>query len=143
PGKAYDLSVWAKSTAITQFALYYRDANGVWFYWTSSPWFAPTSTYTQMTYQTPVVPAAAVGVTFGLSLIANGSLTTDDYSMVSAGSGAAARVASPSTSDEAAKAAKKITKKLHSRLRPELQGAGKLTEGDQIAVPRLKESSKG
>ena len=149
PGKAYDLSVWAKSTAVTQFALYYRDAAGVWFYWTSSPWFAAASTYTQMTFRTPVVPAGATAITFGLALIANGSLTTDDYSMVSAGTGAAASDASAltsgksSTSVESPTSPKKPTKKLHSRVRPELPGLGKLKQGDQVAVPELKGSGKG
>ena len=82
PGNTYNLSVWYKSTAISQFALYYRTTNGTWSYWTSSPWFAAASTWTQATFTTPAVPAGANGVSFGLALIANGTLTTDDYSFV-------------------------------------------------------------
>ena len=58
-GKTYSISEWYKSTAVTQFALYYRTANGLWLYWTSSPWFAPSATYTQATWVTPAMPATA------------------------------------------------------------------------------------
>jgi peptidoglycan/xylan/chitin deacetylase (PgdA/CDA1 family) len=82
PGKTYNLSVQYESTAISQFALYYRTTNGSWAYWTSSPWLAAASTWTQATFTTPAVPAGVNGVTFGLALIANGTLTTNDYSFV-------------------------------------------------------------
>jgi peptidoglycan/xylan/chitin deacetylase (PgdA/CDA1 family) len=84
-GKTYQISVTAKSTAITQFALYYRDANNMWFYWTSSPWIAPLPAWTVTTFVTPPVPTGAVAVTFGLALIQNGTLATDDYSFVDPG----------------------------------------------------------
>ena len=80
-GDSYNLSIWYKSTAITQFSMYTRTANGFWSYWTSGPWLAPAATWTQATFATPAVPAGAVGVSFGLALIANGSLTTDDYAI--------------------------------------------------------------
>ena len=57
PGTTYTLGEWYKSTAVTQFALYYRTANGLWQYWTSSPWFAASATYTQATWVTPAMPA--------------------------------------------------------------------------------------
>jgi peptidoglycan/xylan/chitin deacetylase (PgdA/CDA1 family) len=85
PGQTYNLGVWYESTGITQFALYYRTTSGAWAYWTSSPWFATASTWTQATFTTPAVPAGANGVSFGLALIANGSLTTDDYSFINPG----------------------------------------------------------
>ncbi|HJP80158.1 MAG TPA: polysaccharide deacetylase family protein [Pseudonocardiaceae bacterium] len=80
-GDGYTISVWYKSTAITQFALYTRTANGFWSYWTSGPWLAPSATWTQATFATPAAPAGAVGVSFGLALIANGTVTTDDYAI--------------------------------------------------------------
>ena len=43
------------------------------------------------------MPANAVGMTFGLGLIANGTLTTDDYSLVDPGTGATAPATSAST----------------------------------------------
>jgi peptidoglycan/xylan/chitin deacetylase (PgdA/CDA1 family) len=81
PGNAYTLSIWYKSTAITQFSMYTRTSGGFWSYWTSGPWLAPASAWTQATFTTPAVPAGAVGISFGLALIANGSLTTDDYAI--------------------------------------------------------------
>jgi peptidoglycan/xylan/chitin deacetylase (PgdA/CDA1 family) len=94
-GDSYNLSIWYKSTAITQFSMYTRTANGFWSYWTSGPWLAPASTWTQATFATPAVPAGAVGISFGLALIANGSLTTDDYAI--AGPGIATSAATSTT----------------------------------------------
>ena len=90
PGNTYNLSVMYESTAVSQFALYYRTTNGSWAYWTSSPWFAAASTWTQATFTTPAVPAGVNGVSFGLALIANGTLTTDDYSFMLPGGAQAA-----------------------------------------------------
>ena len=89
PGDTYKLSVDYESTADTQFALYYRTTFGAWDYWTSSPYFAAASTWTQATFTTPAVPAGANGVSFGLALIANGTVTTDDYSFVLPAAGGA------------------------------------------------------
>ncbi len=89
PGNTYNLSVQYESTAVSQFALYYRTTFGNWVYWTSSPWFAASSTWATATFTTPAVPAGANGVSFGLALIANGTLTTDNYSFVLPLAGAA------------------------------------------------------
>jgi peptidoglycan/xylan/chitin deacetylase (PgdA/CDA1 family) len=80
-GHTYSLRAWYTSTAITQFVAYYRDASGNWDYWTSGPWLAAASTYTQASFTTPALPAGATAVSFGLSLFSNGTLTTDDYAM--------------------------------------------------------------
>lgn len=87
-GQTYTLGEWYKSTAVTQFAVYYRTANGQWNYWTSSPWFAAASAWTQATWTTPAVPAGATAVSFGLNIFANGTITTDDLSMVRSGTAA-------------------------------------------------------
>jgi peptidoglycan/xylan/chitin deacetylase (PgdA/CDA1 family) len=87
-GSTYTVSAYYKATRATQFALYYRDASGAWYYWTSSPWFASASAWTQASWTTPAVPAGASGVSFGLSLFGNGSLTTDDYAIGPAGAAA-------------------------------------------------------
>jgi peptidoglycan/xylan/chitin deacetylase (PgdA/CDA1 family) len=81
-GKTYNLSTWYKSDVATQFDLYYRTALGTWAYWTSSPWFAAASTYTEATYTTPAVPVGATAISFGLNLFQNGTLTVDDLSMI-------------------------------------------------------------
>lgn len=80
-GHTYTISAWYKSTAVTQFALYYRTGVGSWAYWTSSPWFAPATAFQQASWTTPALPAGASGISFGLNLFANGTLITDDYAM--------------------------------------------------------------
>jgi hypothetical protein len=108
PGRTYTLGTWYQSTALSQFALYYRDGAGTWFYWTSSPWLAATATpttWTQATFTTPAVPAGATAVSFGLALIANGTLVTDDVSFVDQGTAAApARLTTTGSSSAAAPA---------------------------------------
>ncbi|MHA7210882.1 polysaccharide deacetylase family protein [Arthrobacter sp. MDT1-65] len=80
-GKTYSVRAWYTSTAVTQFALYYRNASGNWVYWTSGPWLAAAGTYTQASFTTPALPAGATAISFGLSLFGNGTVTTDDYAM--------------------------------------------------------------
>jgi peptidoglycan/xylan/chitin deacetylase (PgdA/CDA1 family) len=82
PGHTYSLGAWYKSTANTQFALYYRTGLGSWAYWTSSPWFAPATTFQKASWTTPALPAGASGISFGLNLFSNGTLITDDYEMI-------------------------------------------------------------
>jgi peptidoglycan/xylan/chitin deacetylase (PgdA/CDA1 family) len=79
PGQAYQLTSWYTSTIRTQFAIYYRQPSGRWVYWTSSPYFAASSTWKQAQWQTPPLPAGASAVSFGLELGSAGQLTTSDY----------------------------------------------------------------
>jgi peptidoglycan/xylan/chitin deacetylase (PgdA/CDA1 family) len=135
PGKTYNLSTWYQSTAISQFALYYRDASGAWFYWTSSPWLAATATpttWTQATFTTPAVPANATAVTFGLALIANGTLTTDDYSFVDPGTATAPASLSTASSGTAA-AAPTAQRQQPAAAAAEVPGAGS-RPGTQVAA---------
>src|SRR5699024_10638843 len=81
PGRSYTLGTWYKSTAISQFAAYLRDAAGKWHTWAFSGWFYPQLMFTHAEWTTPDVPDWAEAVSFGLSLIDNGVLTTDDYSL--------------------------------------------------------------
>ncbi|WP_231391715.1 polysaccharide deacetylase family protein [Arthrobacter sp. 35W] len=80
-GNTYSLRAWYKSTAVTQFAVYYRDSGGVWQLWTYGPWLAASPTYTQASFTTTALPAGATAISFGLSLFNVGTLTTDDYAM--------------------------------------------------------------
>jgi peptidoglycan/xylan/chitin deacetylase (PgdA/CDA1 family) len=80
-GRTYSVRAWYKSTAVTQFALYYRTGVGTWSYWTSSPWFAASASYVQAVWTTPPIPAGATAISFGLNLFSNGTLTTDDYAL--------------------------------------------------------------
>ena len=114
PGKTYTLGEWYKSTAVTQFALYYRTANGLWQYWTSSPWFGASATYTQATWVTPPMPANATALSFGLNLFNNGTLTTDDLSLIQTGAAAAALRSATATTDSVALATPPNTPKKNS-----------------------------
>ncbi|WP_423184502.1 fibronectin type III domain-containing protein [Arthrobacter sp. NyZ413] len=82
PGHVYQLSAWYKSNVITQFEVYYRIGTGYWTYWTASPLFNASSNWTQITWTTPALPAGASGISYGLNIQSNGSITTDDYSMI-------------------------------------------------------------
>jgi len=84
PGQRYSMSAWYTSTANTQFELYYRTGTGSWHYWTSSPYFGPTSTFTQATWTSPAVPAGATAMTMSLTMFSAGTLVTDDYSLTKA-----------------------------------------------------------
>jgi len=81
-GKTYKLGSWYTSDAATQFEIYTRDAGGNWSYWTSSPYFDPASDWTNATFTTPAIPEGVTGLSFGLNIMGNGTLTTDDYEML-------------------------------------------------------------
>jgi peptidoglycan/xylan/chitin deacetylase (PgdA/CDA1 family) len=138
PGNTYNLSVWYKSTGTTQFALYYRTTSGAWVYWTSSPWFATASTWTQATFTTPAVPAGANGMSFGLALITNGSLTTDDYGLATATTAAKASSAAPA-GIQMLGAVSPITigatVTVHSHAKPYIPGKGRVKPGQRILLP--------
>ena len=120
-GHTYSLRSWYKATAVTQFAVYARNSAGAWVYWTSSPWFAPATTFTQATWTTPALPAGTTGLSFGLNVFNNGTLITDDsaiYDTVGAPAVAAA-AATASTPAKAPALSKNV----------EIQGSPKDTQG--------------
>jgi peptidoglycan/xylan/chitin deacetylase (PgdA/CDA1 family) len=81
PGSAYQLTAWYHGTVRTQYSVYYRTPQGRWVYWTSSPFFAPASTWTQASWRTPALPADGSALSFGLAVADVGTLTTDDYAI--------------------------------------------------------------
>jgi len=85
PGHRQALQAWYKSTSPTQLVTYYRDGLGKWFYWTSSPFFAGSDTWTRASWTTPAVPSGATAISFGLNLASTGTLITDDYALDDAG----------------------------------------------------------
>jgi hypothetical protein len=98
PGHTYSLRSWYSSTAVTQFAVYLRDTQGTWHYWTSSPWFPASPDYTQAVWTTPAIPTGMTGISFGLSAFGDGRLRTDDvaiYDTVGAPAVAAAATTMP------------------------------------------------
>lgn len=80
-GHTYQMKAWYKSTAPTQFELYYRTGLGTWTYWTASPLVNAATAWTQTTFTTPAVPVGASAISFGLNLISTGTLVTDDYEL--------------------------------------------------------------
>ncbi|MEA2184207.1 MAG: hypothetical protein QOF69_3392 [Solirubrobacteraceae bacterium] len=80
PGQVYRLSVWYRSTAdanaITVFA---HTASG-WSYLTDLQTLPASATWQQATVQTPAIGAGIDAIAWGVSLSANGTLVTDDYS---------------------------------------------------------------
>jgi len=90
-GSAYTLGAWYESTQPTHVLLYYLNASGTWVFWTQSPAFAASGSWAQAVWTTPPVPSGATALSFGLSLAAVGSLTTDDYTMIPAAAGAPGR----------------------------------------------------
>jgi peptidoglycan/xylan/chitin deacetylase (PgdA/CDA1 family) len=85
-GHPYTLGVSYLSNAPTFLTVYTRDAAGTWSYWTQSPPFAASSSYTRATWVTPTIPSGVTAVSFGLTLSSVGSVTTDDYSLVDSSS---------------------------------------------------------
>ncbi|WP_235835746.1 MULTISPECIES: polysaccharide deacetylase family protein [Arthrobacter] len=81
PGHTYLLKAWYTSTAPTQFELYYRTGTGYWQYWTASPLLNAATDWTQATWTTPALPAGASGISWGMNIQTNGTITTDDYEM--------------------------------------------------------------
>jgi hypothetical protein len=86
PGHSYQLSAWYKEGP-ARFVVYYRDASGVWRYWTQSPSLASQASWTRASWTTPAVPAGATALSFGLNLAQVGTLITDDYAMTDAAQG--------------------------------------------------------
>ena len=80
-GSTYTLGGWYQSTQPTRILAYYLNSSGSWVYWTESPAFSASATWAQAAWTTPAVPAGATALSFGLNIAANGSLTTDDYTM--------------------------------------------------------------
>ena len=81
-GRSYNLAAWYKSSALTQFSVYYRTPPGRWLYLTSSPFYPATTQWAKASYTTPPLPAGTSGLSFGLALASKGSLITDDYSVL-------------------------------------------------------------
>jgi peptidoglycan/xylan/chitin deacetylase (PgdA/CDA1 family) len=78
PGRKYTLTAWYKSTGPVSFTAFNRNDLGGFGFWTSSPSFSASSTWKKATWQTPVIPSGTNGLSFGLALSSNGSLTVDD-----------------------------------------------------------------
>ena len=79
-------TVTARYISNTQpiFSVYYRNSTGSWVWFAQSPSLPASSSYALASYTTPALPAGATAISFGLSIVAVGSLTTDYYSLYDA-----------------------------------------------------------
>lgn len=80
-GGRYTVAAQYKATLPTQFDVYYRTAIGSWQYWTTSPAFPASATWTKASWSTPAVPVGATAVSFGLAADSDGMISTTGYSM--------------------------------------------------------------
>ena len=85
PGRQYQPTVWYKGSwtgsTHVNIVTYYRDVNGAWQVWATGANLAPSPTMQQASLTTSSLPAGATAVSFGLALVGNGQLSTDDYGM--------------------------------------------------------------
>jgi hypothetical protein len=80
PGGVYKLSVWYKSTSASNALTVFAHTASGWGYWTDLGTLPPAANWTNSTYQTPAIQAGVDAIAWGVSISANGTLTTDDYS---------------------------------------------------------------
>jgi peptidoglycan/xylan/chitin deacetylase (PgdA/CDA1 family) len=78
PGHQYRITEWYKSTAPVYLTIFTRDSQWEWRYMMSSNAFPATSTWAQASFVVPAVAAGINGMSFGLTLGSNGSVTVDD-----------------------------------------------------------------
>jgi peptidoglycan/xylan/chitin deacetylase (PgdA/CDA1 family) len=83
-GKRYTVTARYLANATTVFTVYYRNASGSWVWLAQSASQPTSSTYRLGTYTTPALPAGATHISVGLSIIAVGSVTMDDFTLVEA-----------------------------------------------------------
>jgi peptidoglycan/xylan/chitin deacetylase (PgdA/CDA1 family) len=81
PGRAYTAGVWYKSDRPVQLELYYRNEVGAWSYWTTSTSFPAAASWKQASWTTPLTPAGATALTFGLTAKSAATITTTQYSL--------------------------------------------------------------
>jgi hypothetical protein len=85
PGKTYTATTWYKSPQGAIIFAYYRNSAGTWTYWTQTARFPASSSWTQVAWVTPAVPAGATAISVGVGLIAAGSVTMDDLGLFANG----------------------------------------------------------
>jgi peptidoglycan/xylan/chitin deacetylase (PgdA/CDA1 family) len=81
PGHSYKITEWYKSSAPVHFTAFNRNTLGAFSFWNTSSAYPAASGWTKATWVTPVIPSGTNGLTFGLTLASNGSMTVDDLGM--------------------------------------------------------------
>jgi hypothetical protein len=85
-GRSYTLGVWYLASATVQLTVFRHSASG-WSYWGDFGAFAPTGEWAEVAATTPPLPVGTDRLVFGLSLAADGTVTTDDYHLADADPG--------------------------------------------------------
>lgn len=80
-GATYDMEIWYKSTVPVTLTMFRHTQEG-WAYWGDVKQVPAAGEWTAAQSITPVIPAGTDQIIFGLSMSTNGSLTTDDYSLL-------------------------------------------------------------
>lgn len=101
-GHTYNASVWYNGPKTNLTAFTYTTSGG-WAYWTELGTFAASTSWRQAASVTPPIPAGVTAITFGLSVAANGKLTTDDYALTDTAPPAPAAGTCIGTADQCAK----------------------------------------
>jgi hypothetical protein len=84
-GRSYGVGGYFKATAPVRFVVFARNAAGAWSFWTKSPFFAASSTWTHASWSTPAVPSGVTALSAGLALSSVGSATFDDLTLTTGG----------------------------------------------------------
>lgn len=79
-GQIYNLGIWYQSTVQVSITTFRHSASG-WTYWGDLGQSAASTEWAQATVSSPPIPAGTDQIAFGLSISADGKLTTDDYSL--------------------------------------------------------------
>jgi peptidoglycan/xylan/chitin deacetylase (PgdA/CDA1 family) len=98
PGHRYRITTWYKSSAPVHYTVFTRDSLGGFYYWKSSPDFSASSTWTQASFVTDAIPTGVNGLSFGLTLASDGSMTVDDLSFDDAAASGGADTTPPTVS---------------------------------------------
>ncbi|WP_350004386.1 kelch motif-containing protein [Pseudarthrobacter sp. WHRI 8279] len=80
PGEAYNLGIWYQSTLQVSITTFRHTAGG-WTYWGDLGLAPASADWAEAKVTSPPVPAGTDQIAFGLSISADGTLTTDDYSL--------------------------------------------------------------
>lgn len=84
PGHQYRISEWYQSTVPVNFTVFARRSDWSFGYWVTSPTFPASTGWSQATWVPPVIPDDVNGLSFGLTLSDNGTLTVDDFGVTDA-----------------------------------------------------------
>jgi len=99
PGSIYNLSVWYKSTSASNSLTIFAHTASGWGYWTDLQTLPVAANWTQVQTKTPAIPAGIDAIAWGISISADGTLVTDDYSTTKFGN-ATPPVGGPATQGE-------------------------------------------